>query len=178
MCQTHQSQSGCHQPTHPLLSLSVPILIPCPQNCGYPTIPGFLETIRCDILSRECPYCIEEPGPNGALPADSAPHFVNNDPDDVEDLRQEAIDFIQEAEYVNNTEGIEPTELSLEFEEMDLTCAVPVVEEVEEEEEEEEEVLTPTGIVLPEAKRFVIVEGEGEPEDMALTPTDTIVFRF
>ncbi|KAK0666874.1 hypothetical protein QBC41DRAFT_397337 [Cercophora samala] len=171
MCQTYQSQNGCHVESHPYIGASMPVLVPCPANCGLPTVPDWLEVIRCDIFSPLCPLCVQEHGPNGVL--DSRPAFLgppspetmtesDSSENLLEALREEAIVSIQEAEYINNTEGTEPTELSLEYTELDLTDTAPVQGEV----------------VLPEAKRFVIVEGEPEPEDMALTPTDTIVFRF
>ncbi|KAK4198930.1 hypothetical protein QBC40DRAFT_204057 [Triangularia verruculosa] len=172
MCQIHRSQTGCHQPAHPLFSLSVPILIPCQLNCGFPTAPDFLETVRSNIFSLECPYCIS----NSALPTEYTQCEV--DEDFIEELRDETIDLIQEAEYINNTEGIEPTELSLEYEELDLTG----IRNGAQSDDEEEYLLTPTqSAALPEtaqSRGILIVEGEIEPEDMALTPTDTIVFRF
>lgn len=85
------------------------------------------------------------------------------DEDFIENIREDAISSIQEAEYIANEDWIaEPTELSLEYTELDLSKTAVVEGEV----------------VLPEAKRCLLVEGVPEPEDLALTPTDMIVFRF
>ncbi|KAK4669652.1 uncharacterized protein QC763_204855 [Podospora pseudopauciseta] len=172
MCQTYQSQTGCHVESHPFCAWSNPVLLPCETNCGLPTVPDWIEDVRCDIYSPICPLCVEAHGPNGVL--DSVPAFLGSpstpsstmdevDEDFIENIREDAISSIQEAEYIANEYWIaEPTELSLDYTELDLSKTAVVEGEV----------------LLPEARRCLIVEGVPEPEDLALTPTDTIVFRF